>query len=593
MPNGEGLLEGQFRRELEGSLPTLLEPLLQVRDIPSDTIEHVKFKGRIYKNRLLPAIRRFALVADLWVAESVRGGVVRWEQYKEALESLGKDRHIQKILHSSWSQSALSALVERAVVPFHWELVYPLVFLSEAEGGDPTSGFDVILGNPPYDVLSEQESGKPIDHIKRFIKLDPTLESTFGGKNNLYKLFIARSTELLRDGGLLSFIVPMALLGDKQAKALRRMLFSCGEFSEIHAFPQKDSVANRVFADAKLATTLFVYRKKSQFSDIKRQFPLRVHSGRTIEASSSVLRTDSKSIGVYDPENFTIVSCTQEDWDLLASLPDSQTPRLGDFAMFFQGEVNQTTASKKGWLTTPSQGQLTVRGASVSLYQLREASQGQDIYLDVEAFLRGRDRTSKAFHHQHERIALQESSPQNNFRRIIACRVPEGRFCNHTINYTTSYHCKIDLSLVLFVLNSAFADWYFRLGSTNAHVNQYQLDNIPCPQFGSSITPVDDVAINQVDRWLELLDFSMVEEACVDRAREYGLTTTLEQIIVKLVQFIESGERQRGRIARTRRSSLSRDGNCCQVILDKILFALLGFGVDKYEYIAARLPKML
>jgi hypothetical protein len=40
------------------------------------------------------------------------------------------------------------------------------------------------------------------------------------GKNNLYKLFICRAVELLRDGGYLSFIVPMPLLGDEQARGI-------------------------------------------------------------------------------------------------------------------------------------------------------------------------------------------------------------------------------------------------------------------------------------------------------------------------------------------------------------------------------------
>ena len=123
------------------------------------------------------------------------------------------------------------------------------------------AGFDVILGNPPYDVLSDREIGQNIDHLKRFIELDPALQPSRIGKNNLYKVLVARAVELLAEGGYLSFIVPMPLLGDEQARGIRRMLLSAGEFSETHAFPQKDNLARRVFRDAKLSTALFVYRK--------------------------------------------------------------------------------------------------------------------------------------------------------------------------------------------------------------------------------------------------------------------------------------------------------------------------------------------
>ncbi len=329
------------------------------------------------------------------------------------------------------------------------------------------------------------------------------MASTRGEKNNLYKLFIARTANLLADGGYLSFIVPMPLLGDKQARGIRRMLLASGEFSEIHAFPQKDNVARRVFPAAKLATALFVYRKLSQARRTGGRFASQVHSGRFIEENASTLWTDSNSIGVYDPENLTIVSCTQADWDLMASLPGGRIARLGDYAAFFQGEVNQTIATEKGWLTEPERGHLVTRGANISLYQLREASQGEDIYLNVDAFLDGRDEDTKAFHHRFERIGLQESSPQNNFRRIIACRIPKGSFCNHKINYTTNMHARIPLELVLFVLNSAVADWYFRLGSTNAAVSHYQLSNLPCPLFGAKDEPIDQSVIIKLEERLQ------------------------------------------------------------------------------------------
>ena len=145
----------------------------------------------------------------------------------------------------------------------------------------------------------------------------------------------------------------MPLLGDEQTSGIRRLLLSSGQFSEIHAFPQKDNVARRVFPDAKLATTLFVYRRLAAERRTGSGFASYVHPGRLIEESTSALWTDSNSIKVYDPENLTIVSCTQEDWDLMASLPIERIARLTDYVTFFQGEVNQTVMTAKGFLTDP------------------------------------------------------------------------------------------------------------------------------------------------------------------------------------------------------------------------------------------------
>jgi Eco57I restriction-modification methylase len=590
LPADKGLLAGQFRREVDSALPNLLEPLTEIGDIPSDTAEHVKRKEQIYNRRFLPVLTRFADVGNLWTAEALCPTSIRSEQYAEALGSLGAARKFEEAIASDWAQKALGFLETNLLSPFHWELGYPHVFLSNRDGSQ--SGFDVIIGNPPYDVLSEREIGQSIDHLKRFIALDSTLHSTLVGKNNLYKIFIARSLDLLAHGGYLSFIVPMGLLGDEQASGIRRLLLSEGEFVEIHAFPQKDDPTRRVFRDAKLSTALFVYRKVAMHQRNDLGFTSQVHPAQFVETASPRLTLNSASVKTYDPENLTIVSGSQEDWDMVVSLGARSIARLGDYVAFFQGEVNQTVATEKGFLTDSTRGTLVTRGANISLYQLREASQGEDIYLDVDSFLNGRDTKSKAFHYRLERVGLQETSPQNNFRRIIACRIPPNRFCNHKINYTTSTHSHIQLELVLFVLNSRFADWYFRLGSTNAAVSHYQLANIPCPVFEREQEGTGAHADNEIAALLTTRDFRSVESRCLALAIDGG-SPTLQRAIITLVKFVEAEERDRGMIARFERSRLSENASRVQTILDKTMLRLLGFDDKIFEYLEMRLSEML
>ena len=85
------------------------------------------------------------------------------------------------------------------------------------------------------------------------------------------------------------------------------MLLSSGQFSEIHAFPQKDNMARRVFPDAKLATALFVYRKLAAERRTGGRFASYVHPGRFIEESASALHTD----GVAHPVPWTQVCLTR------------------------------------------------------------------------------------------------------------------------------------------------------------------------------------------------------------------------------------------------------------------------------------------
>jgi type I restriction-modification system DNA methylase subunit len=591
LPGDEGLFAGQFRQEVTTALPTLLDLLKEISVIPSDTVEHVKQKEKIYTGKFLPALKRFALVGDLWSSEAMQDSTIRSDQYAEVLKLLKAPRKFDEAIASDWAQATLRLLKTKEVSPFHWELAYPHIFLSPRN--DDRAGFDIVLGNPPYDVLSEREIGQNIDHLKRFIDLDATLQASKVGKNNLYKIFVLRCLELLAEGGYLSFIVPMPLLGDEQASAIRRKLLSAGEFRETHSFPQKDNPTRRVFRDAKLSTALFVFQKLKPDLRTDGRFRSQVHSAQFIEADSPSLTLNSNSIKLYDPENLTIVSCSQEDWDVVTSLAEQPIARLRDYVDFYQGEVNQTIATAKGFLTDHKHGPLITRGANICLYQLRGASQGEDIYLDVNAFLKGKDENTKAFHHRMERVGLQESSPQNNFRRIIACRIAKGNFCNHTINYTTKVDCEIDLALAMFVLNSSFADWYFRLGSTNAHVSHYQLTNLPCPRFGQQAGNLDKAHCKQLDTLMKHGDFDAIEKKCLSLAATEGCSPTVEHVIATLVKFIEREEHRRGEIARTERSHLAEAAERCQVVLDKLMLDLLGLGNGKHEYIRQRLKEML
>ena len=113
--------------------------------------------------------------------------------------------------------------------------------------------------------------------------------------------------------------------------------------------------------------------------------------------------------------------------------------------------------------------------------------QGGDAVSDGKPFGRS-DALSvrtKAWHHLQRRVGLQESCPQNNFRRIITAFIPKGQFCNHKINYFPENDSQLPLELLIGLLNSKLHDWYFRLGSTNASVSHYQLYNLPSPVFST------------------------------------------------------------------------------------------------------------
>lgn len=583
----QGMFEDVFGRELARKLPAFLKPLGDIRRSESESLAQVKHKQTTFLV-FTKAVTPFRQVADLWCA-AVAGAPVSPRQYHQALDVVDKPNRFKKIAEAEWFTAALRK-ARQEMVCFHWQLDFPEVFFDE-NGPLTQPGFDAIIGNPPYEVLSELESGQELSNLRSFIEVEPTYAPSKRGKNNLYKLFICRALDLLADSGRLGFITPMAVLGDDQAADLRREMVRQGAFTVIESFPQKDDPARRVFPEAKLSTAVFVLKKRG----IGCSFRARVHPGRFLEVNSPGLILSTESIPLYDPSNFTIVSCDQADWDLAVRIMQSgRMGRLKDFAEFFQGEVNETNERARGNLTqSERQGKLVTRGASICLYVIRETSQNPDLLLNVESFLRGKGPDTKAFHHRFRRIGLQESSPQNNFRRIIAALIPAGEFCNHTVNYCTEQSCSVDLHFALGLLNSTLSDWYFRLGSTNNHVSHYQLYNLPCPLFSASPSPKEAqlqkraeaaVSAGQPEGALELLRPLLAEPP---------FSPAIRQVIIAAVQQIMMIEADRGDIARTERSALASAAQPYQDLIDELFFGMAGLSADEVKALEERYAKML
>ena len=132
---------------------------------------------------------------------------------------------------------------------FHWDLEFPEAFV-DLQGGRwkprQEQGFDAVVGNPPYDVLSTKELRYDVSPFADYVKANAIYDPAVRGKLNLYKLFICRAAHLLANEGRHSFIVPMGLLGDAPTRGIRETLLKSAQLKAVESFPQKDNASRRV-----------------------------------------------------------------------------------------------------------------------------------------------------------------------------------------------------------------------------------------------------------------------------------------------------------------------------------------------------------
>jgi hypothetical protein len=494
---GEPLQFDLFGSRFAGLLlaTDLMRRVGDLSDVTSSQVQESRAEYRRASDALAPFKRILDIYTSQWFGNEPVGARRRRAQAEppaivllkapeaEALISARDDDALQdalEMLPPEFREVAVTALEAAAEKRFfHWELEFPEVFYGPRPGTTQVierlegAGFDAVIGNPPYDVLASEELGYDVSRDLQFYQTAWVYEPAIRGKKNLYKLFICRAASLMSAEGAFSFIVPMALLGDDQSAGVRRLLLEKTGLIAIESFPQKDDPHHRVFPEAKLSTAIFVARAKQA----SQRFNVRTHAGRDMDSSSSILRVAHSEVLAFDPENTAIPSCTQKDWDLVARLLTSKSIlRMTEVAKSFQGEVNETNERIKGNMISDPEAPVVLRGSNICLYVVRAASQGEDVRLHVRRFLKGKQKDTKAFAYEYERVGFQRSAPQNNFRRIIAARIPRGSFCFDTISYITEKSTHIDLDLLLALLNSKILDWYFRLGSTNSKVNRGYLD---------------------------------------------------------------------------------------------------------------------
>ena len=261
---------------------------------------------------------------------------------------------------------------------------------------------------------------------------------------------------------------------------------------------------------------------------------------------------------------------------------------MSHFATQYQGEINETVQRGKGTLVEKSNYPSILRGANLTMFVVREASQGKNLFLNDVKYLKGKNPESKSYHHRLKRIGFQRSSPQNNFRRLIAAPINPGFYCFDTVSYVTEQSTIVNLDVLLLYLNSILSDWYFRLSSTNSKVNEYQFNALPFFQSEKIDTPPDILTLLEKNHYPDVI-------IKLDRyIKQYNkVPNWAMQILRKISQDIQVIEQKRIITSRKQRSSLSRDSSYLQRYADIIFFTIFQLSEEDSSYIENRVDKTL
>ncbi len=478
----------------------------------------------------------------------------------------------------SIDEQSAGSLCEK-VRMIHWPSAFPEVFRRDK------AGFDVVIGNPPYEVVSVKESG--IRNRGKEQAYYRKMYETCSGKINTYRLMLERGVRLLGEGGVLGFILPATLLADSTALKLRRKILDETQFCHAVVIPEKA----RVFERVTQALLIIVIRKGPPTRTMETAFwdgtgPIDQTKG--VEVSRKLIEQTSMRIPLLrSAEEKMLLEA------LLRHPPLGGDKRFGPVAAVHQGEINLTTDRR--FITSERTAFPLIRGEHLQPFQVNHPSArngrldwlvghflddfearrkpgGNDTLSLLPFIASGRNRPW-----EQERIAVGRVVNMAAATRLKAAYVPPGRFLGDMTNSLTRLELPIEYLLGL--LNSKVLNWRIKLTSTNNYLSAAEIEALPIPRMESDrVSParLGDVMDSLKER-LSDLDGPLPE--CVDvleDSTEVHLPSGPSDVTAALIEwavgFVQPGTMQDGRG--------NRETNQWRNLVDALVLKL--FGIEEY-----------
>lgn len=257
---------------VRANVKEMLKKFKKIQEKQADSPEDIKKQEQLYEEFLdFPFRKRFDVLADVYTSHYFDNDY-KVDDYNRLLQAFKLQEQKEEEDNEEWNDVVKEDWVQKATDSlddshredntskqkgfFHWKLEFPEVFFDIEEGVEKgNSGFDAVVGNPPYGYR-----GIPTQHEKDYLERNfKTHEYNY--ENYLY--FTELSVDLLNQTGLQGYIIPNTFLSADKMQIFRDFLLENNTLSELFYLGQG------VFEGVTLESVIEIIDQRKESKDVK------------------------------------------------------------------------------------------------------------------------------------------------------------------------------------------------------------------------------------------------------------------------------------------------------------------------------------
>ena len=309
---------------------------------------------------------------------------------------------------------------------FHYEVAFPEAFAAAAINttAPPRKGFDIIVGNPPWDKTkftdtdffpqyhSNYRTLKNVEKAKvrqRLLESDAINEAYLNaqrsmevaneyykaayplnkgaGDGNLFRFFVERNLSLLAPGGTLNYVLPSALMFEEGSRTLRHHIFNQFQMPFFYSFENRNGVFPDVDSRYKFAlmqVTNLPPTVEAKANDTTIDTAFYVLNPRELDAPERRIAYPLATLKSLSPEQWALMELRDaRDLPILQKCYGAFKP-LSPQWLDFRNELHMTS-DKDLFLEEPASGLVPLYEGKM-IWQYSHKLEKPQYWLDPKAF---------------------------------------------------------------------------------------------------------------------------------------------------------------------------------------------------------------